>query len=127
MRLDWDGWLDATEMNSFYEIALAVLPQQLVENVLSLLPVPVEDMDDQVPVNLNQDQASALETVMETPGHYTVTGSAGTGKSTLLRVLVRELQEAGLFEPVVLAPSGVAAINVRGWTIHRFFQSQDRS
>jgi len=47
-----------------------------------------------------------------------ITGRAGTGKTTLLRYFV----EHTLQEAVVLAPTGIAALNVRGQTIHSFFR-----
>ena len=47
-----------------------------------------------------------------------ITGKAGTGKSTLLR-LIRD--GTGPKEIAVVAPTGVAALNVEGTTIHRFF------
>lgn len=47
-----------------------------------------------------------------------VTGKAGTGKSTLLREIQLELSEKSI---VVAAPTGVAALNVDGLTIHRLF------
>jgi ATP-dependent DNA helicase PIF1 len=47
-----------------------------------------------------------------------ITGRAGTGKSTLLRHFV----EQGKLKGPVLAPTGVAALNVQGETIHRFFK-----
>jgi ATP-dependent exoDNAse (exonuclease V) alpha subunit len=50
-------------------------------------------------------------------GHLFVTGRAGTGKSTLLRGLRDNLDQ----ESVVLAPTGLAAVNVGGQTIHSFF------
>jgi ATP-dependent exoDNAse (exonuclease V) alpha subunit len=50
-------------------------------------------------------------------GHLFVTGRAGTGKSTLLRCLASEIADAG----AVLAPTGLAAVNVGGQTIHSFF------
>ncbi|MGA1456707.1 MAG: ATP-dependent DNA helicase [Arenicellales bacterium] len=53
-----------------------------------------------------------------TPPVVFVTGSAGTGKSTLIEVLRSELQK----NLVVVAPTGVAALNVQGQTIHSFFQ-----
>jgi hypothetical protein len=46
-----------------------------------------------------------------------ITGRAGTGKSTLLRCLRANLQS----KTVALAPTGLAAINVQGQTIHSFF------
>ena len=50
-------------------------------------------------------------------GHLFVTGKAGTGKSTLLRSL-RDAEDA---TSVVLAPTGLAAVQVGGQTIHSFF------
>ncbi|MDP2920148.1 MAG: AAA family ATPase, partial [Dehalococcoidia bacterium] len=47
-----------------------------------------------------------------------VTGRAGTGKSTLLSYFNRTTRK----KIVVLAPTGVAALNVRGQTIHSFFR-----
>lgn len=47
-----------------------------------------------------------------------ITGRAGTGKSTLLQYFV---EHCGMRAPV-LAPTGVAALNVQGETIHRFFK-----
>ena len=50
-------------------------------------------------------------------GNLFVTGRAGTGKSTLLRCLKRNLPQ----NTAVLAPTGLAAVNVQGQTIHSFF------
>lgn len=50
-------------------------------------------------------------------GHLFITGRAGTGKSTLLRCLREIIADQG----IVLAPTGLAAINVGGQTIHSFF------
>lgn len=60
---------------------------------------------------------AALDFLRQDTGHLFVTGRAGTGKSTLLRSL-RDLVEDEL---VVLAPTGLAAVNVGGQTIHSFF------
>ena len=46
-----------------------------------------------------------------------VTGRAGTGKSTLLNLIRRTTRR----DIAVVAPTGVAALNVRGQTIHSFF------
>jgi ATP-dependent DNA helicase PIF1 len=53
----------------------------------------------------------------EGSGHLFVTGRAGTGKSTLLRCLKDMLADA----MVIVAPTGLAAVNVGGQTIHSFF------
>lgn len=60
---------------------------------------------------------AALAYVADADGHLFVTGRAGTGKSTLLRCLGRQLAE----HSVILAPTGLAAVNVGGQTIHSFF------
>ncbi len=49
-----------------------------------------------------------------------LTGDAGTGKSTLLRRLLEESRAIGR-RVAVLAPTGCAAVNVGGQTIHSFF------
>ena len=60
---------------------------------------------------------SAVDFVRNDEGHLFVTGRAGTGKSTLLRSLRDHIVD----EAVVLAPTGLAAVNVGGQTIHSFF------
>ena len=60
---------------------------------------------------------AALDYLREGAGHLFITGRAGTGKSTLLRVLAGAVAEAA----VVVAPTGLAAVNVGGQTIHSFF------
>lgn len=47
-----------------------------------------------------------------------LTGKAGTGKSTLLKEFIENTQK----RVVVLAPTGIAAVNVGGQTIHSFFK-----
>ncbi|MEZ5162149.1 MAG: hypothetical protein R2688_00045 [Fimbriimonadaceae bacterium] len=49
---------------------------------------------------------------------YFITGRAGTGKSTLLRKFVKETP----LKKVIVAPTGLAAVNVGGQTIHSLFQ-----
>lgn len=70
-------------------------------------------------VKLSGEQALALEEILATTGPVLVTGSAGTGKSVLLRELVRVAGQKG--EVAVAAPTGIAALNVSGLTIHSLF------
>jgi ATP-dependent DNA helicase PIF1 len=49
--------------------------------------------------------------------HVFLTGKAGTGKSTLIRHFMSETNR----KVVVAAPTGIAALNVDGYTIHRLF------
>ena len=60
----------------------------------------------------------ALEQMENTNNHLFITGRAGTGKSRLLA----HFREHTKKKLVVLAPTGIAAINVDGQTIHSFFQ-----
>jgi hypothetical protein len=54
--------------------------------------------------------------------HVFITGRAGTGKSTLLRHFIANTKRRA----VVLAPTGLAAVNVGGQTIHSFFKFPPR-
>ena len=63
------------------------------------------------------DYDAALAFLRAEKGHLFITGRAGTGKSTLLRGL-RDLIEGDL---AIVAPTGLAAVNVGGQTIHSFF------
>ena len=60
----------------------------------------------------------ALEYVSNTHKNIFLTGKAGTGKTTFLQTLKKGL----LKRMAVVAPTGVAAINAGGMTIHSFFQ-----
>lgn len=60
---------------------------------------------------------AALDFATSGTGNLFVTGRAGTGKSTLLKAL----REAVAAQTVVVAPTGLAAVNVGGQTIHSFF------
>lgn len=71
------------------------------------------------PVNLEQNEAfrRAFTLMNDTQNCLFITGKAGTGKSTLLDYFCLHTAK----RPVILAPTGVAALNVKGQTIHRFF------
>ncbi len=68
-------------------------------------------------LELNDRFQRALEVMDETDRNVFVTGKAGTGKSTLLSYFRRVTEKDVTF----LAPTGVAAVNIRGQTIHSFF------
>ena len=67
---------------------------------------------------MNHDLNLAHKIVEHTGANLFLTGKAGTGKTTFLH----RLRESAAKNMVVLAPTGVAAINARGATIHSFFQ-----
>ena len=66
---------------------------------------------------LNNDFQYVLDALDKTARSMFITGRAGTGKSTLLQLFRRTTSK----KTAVLAPTGVAALNVQGQTIHSFF------
>lgn len=67
-------------------------------------------------LSTNAEMAEAFRLMEETRENIFLTGEAGTGKSTLLRYFKNTTHK----NTAVLAPTGVAAINVGGQTIHSF-------
>ena len=67
---------------------------------------------------LSPEQAAVFARIETTNDHIFVTGRAGTGKSTLLN----HLSENTSKQLVICAPTGVAALNVGGQTIHSLFK-----
>lgn len=72
---------------------------------------------DKTPLELNDDFRLALDMIEKQGRNLFITGKAGTGKSTLLQLFRSTTRK----KTVVLAPTGVAALNVQGQTIHSFF------
>jgi len=66
----------------------------------------------------NPELELALQFIEKTDRNLFITGKAGTGKTTFLHKIKNE----SLKRMVVVAPTGVAAINAKGVTIHSFFQ-----
>ena len=66
-----------------------------------------------------QHQAElAAKFINQTDRHVFLTGKAGTGKTTFLKHIIANTHKRA----VVVAPTGIAAINAAGVTIHSFFQ-----
>ncbi len=66
----------------------------------------------------NNELRLAWDFVEHTGRSIFLTGKAGTGKTTFLKTVVERSRK----RPVVVAPTGVAAVNAGGMTIHSFFQ-----
>ena len=66
----------------------------------------------------NREFQDTLKLVQYTHNSIFLTGKAGTGKSTLLRYICEHTKK----KHVVLAPTGIAAINIGGSTLHSFFK-----
>lgn len=66
----------------------------------------------------NKEFQQALQIIQHTRRSLFLTGKAGTGKSTFLRYIRKNLKK----KSVVLAPTGISAINAEGSTLHSFFK-----
>lgn len=66
----------------------------------------------------NKEFQDALNLIQYTRQSVFLTGKAGTGKSTFLRYICANTKK----KYVVLAPTGIAAINAGGSTMHSFFK-----
>jgi hypothetical protein len=84
-------------------------------------PVTIPDKprsdNDLSDIEINDDFKAALELIEGQNENVYVTGKAGTGKSTFLKYLRATTRK----NVVVLAPTGLSAINVGGQTIHSLF------
>lgn len=72
---------------------------------------------DKKVLELSDDFKYVLDSLEKQKTNLFVTGRAGTGKSTLLQLFRNTTHK----KTVVLAPTGIAALNVKGQTIHSFF------
>ncbi len=75
-------------------------------------------MKGKLPVKINDEFNAILDLVEHQDEHLFITGRAGTGKSTLLSVLKKTTKK----NSAVVAPTGIAALNIGGQTIHSFFR-----
>ena len=66
----------------------------------------------------NKEFQDALNLIQYTRQSVFLTGKAGTGKSTFLKYVCNETKK----KHIVLAPTGIAAINAKGSTLHSFFK-----
>src|SRR5574344_2738601 len=66
----------------------------------------------------NKELQQALQLIDYTRRSLFLTGKAGTGKSTFLRYVADHTKK----KHIILAPTGIAAINVGGSTLHSFFR-----
>ena len=66
----------------------------------------------------NKEWQDALQIINYTRRSLFLTGKAGTGKSTFLRYISKNTKK----KHVILAPTGIAAINAGGSTLHSFFK-----
>ncbi|MCL1972566.1 MAG: DEAD/DEAH box helicase [Endomicrobia bacterium] len=68
-------------------------------------------------IEINNEFKQAFELISKTNDCVFVTGNAGTGKTTFLKYCASKINK----RTVILAPTGVAALNAGGETVHSFF------
>ena len=78
----------------------------------------VKQIDSQLFDTDNQELKNAFQIIQYTRRSLFLTGKAGTGKSTFLRNIAKTTKK----KHVILAPTGIAAINAGGSTLHSFFK-----
>lgn len=72
--------------------------------------------------NDNPEAQDLIRVINYTSDSVFLTGKAGTGKSTLLKSLIKGISK----KYIILAPTGIAALNIEGQTLHSFFQFEPR-
>ena len=71
---------------------------------------------------LSEEFRSVLSLFENSNNNFFLTGNAGTGKTTLLKRFRQQTSK----KVVLLAPTGIAALNIKGQTIHSFFHFPPR-
>lgn len=93
--------------------------QEMVKNIST-----IQGMDNNIGLHLTPSQQRAYNLFLQ--GHNLfITGRGGSGKSYLTRYMIDSTISSGR-SVIVCAPTGIAAINVHGATIHRTFQAPVR-
>jgi|LakMenE18May11ns_1017448.scaffolds.fasta_scaffold9959577_11 GTPase SAR1 family protein len=69
-------------------------------------------------MQINPTAKQVIQFINQTHQHVFLTGNAGTGKTTLVNYIVQNTFK----KHVVVAPTGIAALNAKGVTIHSMFQ-----
>lgn len=86
--------------------------------------VPVYRKDKEEDILLTEEQQAAYD-MLESGRNVFLTGKAGTGKSHLTRYFIRRMEQKRK-NILVCAPTGIAALNIGGTTLHRTFAAPTR-
>ena len=97
-------------------------PPKRQERENSYISISSDEDEPAAPVDsspvLCQEQQELVDIILDGRNVF-FTGSAGCGKSTALKTAIGQLQDAGR-NVVVCAPTGIAALNVGGMTLHSY-------
>lgn len=92
--------------------------QAIEEEETTTVVEEVEPIEKKADIVLSAEQQAVLKVMEETRQHLYITGKAGVGKSVLLRAFREQTKK----RIVVAAPTGIAALNVQGQTLHSLFK-----
>jgi hypothetical protein len=122
-----------SQFNQILDTLINNLQHILPSSVSELISIQLSSLRINPPIlpqcnalNLPEDQLNALSTICNTLGpkhqrnkypYFFITGSAGTGKSFIINLIVENLKRKGS-KYLLLAPTGVAATTIGGETIH---------
>ncbi|AFM06324.1 PIF1 helicase [Bernardetia litoralis DSM 6794] len=102
-----------------------IIYNQIFSNFIlgKIISIKLQDIKTMIVDNIKLDEENlefnnALDIIKHTKRTVYLTGKAGTGKTTFLKYLKTTTHK----NMVIVAPTGVAAINAGGQTIHSFFQ-----
>ncbi|RDA91066.1 hypothetical protein CP533_3048 [Ophiocordyceps camponoti-saundersi (nom. inval.)] len=96
---------------------------QLISDVRGLVEEQTPTPAKAVPITLSSEQLHVLDLVVNKGKSVFFTGPAGTGKSVLMKAIIRKLKEKYRRDPervAVTASTGLAACNIGGITLHSF-------
>ena len=75
-------------------------------------------MEENTITSINDPASFTERFINQTNQPVFLTGKAGTGKTTLLHKIIESTHK----QAIIVAPTGIAALNAGGVTIHSFFQ-----
>ena len=109
------NWVDSNK-ELFHQRSESL--NEVAPEIQSLSSAASEFMAEDLLPDLSDEQEGVLHRILSEKGPFFITGKAGTGKSVLLRHLMKELGSKG--NALAAAFTGVAAKNVGGVTLHSF-------
>ena len=96
---------------------------KITESVMGIVQQHNQKKAAITPISLSEEQQHVLDLVVNKNKSVFFTGSAGTGKSVLMRSIIAELRKKNKSSPervAVTASTGLAACNIGGVTLHSF-------